>query len=308
MRALVLGARGAVGRVVTQELRRRGHTVTPAGRAGGTDSVAIDLASPAGLSTLAERAPSHDVVINASGIEAPAIAEAAGGTILIDISATASYLDNLAHVSPVGQPLVLGAGLVPGLSTIMLSSLDSRPGDDLDLAVVLGGGEQHGTAAVDWTANLAGHPLFAPPEGGTVLNFREGRRLPGPSGERRHLRADFPDHLLIGTPHGLSVRTYLATDSRISTAALGIVGRLPRLRGLVRHAPHLGGAGWSLTALNRRTGQKISARGEGQSLATGILTAQIAEAASRLAPSTAVTAADLLTLDDIRILEGMHVH
>lgn len=299
MRALVLGARGAVGRVVTRELRGRGHTVTPAGRAGGTDSVAIDLASPAGLAALAERAPTHDVVINTSGIEAPAIAEAAGGTILIDISATASYLAELARRSAGGQPMVLGVGLVPGLSTILLSSLDSRPGDDLDLAVVLGGGEAHGAAAVDWTANLAGRPLFAPPEGGTVLNFREGRRLPGPFGERRHLRADFPDHLLIGEPSHLSVRTYLATDSHISTAALAAVGRFPRLRGLVRHAPHLGGDGWSLTATNRRTGQRLSARGNGQSLATGTLTARIAEAADRLHPSSTVTAADLLTLDDI---------
>lgn len=307
MKALVLGARGAVGRVIAAELRGAGHTVTPAGRSGLSSGVRVDLTARDGLAVLQDLADDHDVVINASGVENARIVTAVSGSMLVDISATGSYLDALRRGVPRGTGVVLGAGLVPGLSTVLLAALGGMPGDDLDLAVVLGGGETHGAAAVEWTANLAGRELYRPPEGGVVLNFRDDRRLPGAFGVRKHLRADFPDHLLIGATRGFSVRTYLATDSRIATTALGLVGRFPRLRRLVARAPHLGGERWSLTALNRRNGRVISARGTGQSSATGVITARMADLAGRLRPNGPMTGADLLTLDGARELPGIHI-
>lgn len=307
MKALVLGARGAIGQVVTEELRAQGHEVTPAGRTTADGFARIDLSAPDGLKMLRDEASSHDAVINASGVEDPAIMEALSGALLIDVSATASYLDRLAREAPTHAGIILGAGLVPGLSTILLHALAARPGDDLDLAVVLGGGEAHGAAAVAWTAGLAGRALHEPPEREVVMNLRETRRLPGPHGPRKHLRADFPDQLLIGAPQSTAVRTYLAIDSRLATAALALVGHLPALRSIVRHAPHLGGSAWSLTALNRRTGDTLTATGHGQSHSTGVLTARMAVTAAQLLPVRAVTAAELLTLDEASQIPGIHI-
>ncbi|REJ04139.1 hypothetical protein DY023_17750 [Microbacterium bovistercoris] len=307
MRVLVLGGRGSVGKVIVEELRTIGHEVTPAGRSAAPGWAQVDVTTSHGMAALRNLAHEHRVVVNATGAEDPGIAAAVAGAILVDISATAEYLDELRRNAPVGTGIVLGAGLVPGLSTIMLTALGGHPGDDLDLAVVLGGGESHGTAAVAWTANLAGRPLYGPPEGQRIMNFRESRRLPGAFGLRRHVRADFPDHLLVGAPRGQSVRTYLATDSRGSTAGLAVVGRFPRLRGLVQHAPHLGGNGWSLTALHRESGRTITARGRGQSRTTGVITAHMAHAAGRLRVDRPVTAADVLTLDEVQRIAGNHI-
>lgn len=307
MRALVLGARGAVGQVVVDELRMRGHEVIPAGRTPSPGWAQLDLAGADGLSALRELSDGQDVVVNASGVEDARIGAAVSKAILVDVSATAAYLDGLGRSAPSGTGIVRGAGLVPGLSTILLTALGALPDDEVDLAVVLGGGETHGPAALAWTAALAGRSLYDPPEAGIVRNLWEGRRLPGAFGSRRHLRADFPDHLLVGAPNGYAVRTYLATDSRISTTALALVGRMPWLRGLVAHAPHLGGDEWSLTAIDRRSRRAVTATGRGQSRATGVLTAHIAEAAERLRPDRPVNSAELLDIDDVRGIDGIRL-
>ncbi|MGM1016681.1 MAG: NAD-dependent epimerase/dehydratase family protein [Actinomycetota bacterium] len=307
MRALVIGARGAVGRVIAAELRELGHDVTPTGRSAGSGWVQLDLRAPDAMAVLAAKAAAHDVVVNASGVEDPRIVASLSGAVLVEISATARYLDRLAQAPTSGGGIVLGAGLVPGLSTILLASLDAKPGEDLDLAVILGGGERHGAAAVAWTAELAGQPVYSPPEDVPIVNFREHRRLPSPTGPRIHVRADFPDHVLIGRQRESFIRSYLATDSRISTAALGAVGRFPALRAVVRHAPHLGSTRWSLTAMNRQSGMTRTAQGTGQSEATGKLTALLADAASRRGPFTTITADRLLSLSDIGRIRGFHL-
>jgi hypothetical protein len=303
MRALILGARGAVGRRTAEHLEALGHAVTRAGRDTRAGWARLDLASSDGWHELRGISAHHDVVINATGVEDPRIVDAVAGTLLVEISATAGYLEALDPAAPI----VLGAGLAPGLSTIMLASLGAQPGDELDLAVMLGGGEAHGAAAVAWTADLAGRPLHRPPERRAVYNLREGRTLPGPGGGRRSLRADFPDHLLLGEQGGYAVRTYLATDRSLSTTALWLVGRIPRLRSLVRRAPHLGGDGWSLTAQHRRTGQAVVAHGRGQSNTTALLTAHLADAAMRRRPDHRVTAADLLTLAEVQDATGIQI-
>ncbi|MGX7693737.1 NAD-dependent epimerase/dehydratase family protein [Gordonia polyisoprenivorans] len=194
MRALVMGARGAVGRVVVEELRSRGHVVTRAGRGAGKDLIGLDLTrldltAPEGLRTLAHLSAVHDVVINASGVETPALARC-GAPAVVEISATSAYLAALRRAvreavggttmseAPVGT-VVTGAGLVPGLSTLLIAELDTEPGDDVDLGVVLGTGEHHGAAAVEWTAGLLGTRVHHPPEGRRVVNLRQSRRITG---------------------------------------------------------------------------------------------------------------------------------
>lgn len=139
MKTLLLGARGAVGAVVRQELIRAGHHVTTAGRTHDSDAV-IDV--HADLAPLAAQAQNHDVVVNASGVERADLVHATGSTPLVEISATGSYLEELRGVGG-DNPVLLGAGLAPGASTVLVASLHSRPGDDIDVLIMLGSGEQH---------------------------------------------------------------------------------------------------------------------------------------------------------------------
>lgn len=296
MRALVLGARGAVGRVVVAELRRRGHQVTPAGRTAPPDGVAVDLSHPedaAARAALARAAAGHDVVVNAAGVESTVVAEAEA-PVVVDISATSAYLAALRAAAPADRTVVLGAGLAPGLSTVLVAALDVRPDDEIDVGVLLGTAERHGDAAVQWTADLVGAPVHAPPEGGRVVNLRSRRRLTGPDGRTRtYLRADFPDHVLVGERLGVAIRSHLTLSSRAATTALGLAARTGT-GGLLRYSPHFGSAAWHVVATNRRTGQTLGATGTGQSQATGVLTVLAAE---RAAPGPArgpVTMADLV--------------
>ena len=313
--ALVLGARGAVGRTVVAELRRLGVDVTAAGRSvPEPQGLAIDLRTTGGFDTLRGVASGFDAVINTTGIEDPRLLRAAPSTILVDISATAAYLDRCTAEFARQEPgtfgphgLVLGVGIAPGLSTLLVEAIDSTPGDEIDVAIMLGGGEAHGPAAVEWTAGLAGTPVFEPGDPQPVMNFRESLHVDEPGGSRRYLRADFPDQLLAGTPRELLVRSWLATDSRLSTAALGLVGRFPALRPLVARAPHLGSTAWSITAINRRTGHALRADGDGQSRTTGVLTAHATLAAVDRRIRGSATTASLMSLAEVDGLAGLRI-
>jgi hypothetical protein len=292
MKALLLGARGAVGTVIRRELDRAGHGITAASRAE-SDGARIDLRGD--LTSLAALAASHDVVINASGIERVELAAATGRTPLVDISATGSYLEALRSTS---GPIVLGAGLVPGLSTVLAGSLATEPGDDIDVFVMLGSGERHGPAAVTWTAGLVGTDVHRPPETDAVRNFRGSIRSLGPDGRaRRYLRADFPDHILLDA-RGASIRTHLTLGSALMTGALDLVGRMPALRGALTAAPHIGSDAWHVVARNRRTEERRQASGHGQSEATGRLTALAAVHVTESPTRGPVTMADLVAVDD----------
>ncbi|MDT0223550.1 saccharopine dehydrogenase [Gordonia sp. AC31] len=295
LRVLLLGGRGAVGAVVRRELEVDGHLVTTTSRAASAD-VRLDLRED--LAALRDLAAGHDVVVNASGVERAELGTAIGPTPLVDISASGAYLDALRATA--AGPIVLGAGLAPGLSTILTAALDSRPGDDLDVLVMLGAGEKHGPAAVAWTVGLIGTDVHRPPEGGKVRNLGETRRATGPDGHgRRYLRADFPDHVLLDNRPG-HIRSYLTLSSAPMTAALGLIGRVPALRGTLTWAPPLGSDAWHVIAENRRTGERREASGAGQSDATGRLTALAAiRAATELhGAKRIVTMADLVSLDD----------
>lgn len=290
MRVLVTGAVGAVGRVVVERLRARGHDVVRAGRSASND-VRLDLADPTSSAALADAAREVDIVVNASGIEDVGLVRAVAPTALVEVSATGRYLQRLRETAPAGVTVVLGAGLIPGLSTVLVDELTTRQGDDVDLFVMLGSGEDHGAAARAWTLGLAAADLTDPPEGVAVRNFLEARRVPAgtraPVGHP-YRRADFPDHLLADPARGIAVRSYLAMSSRAETKALGLLARAPGLAPLARLVPQFGGSEWRLLATVRRTGESIAAHGIGQSRATGTLVADAAERAVVTAPGRAV--------------------
>ncbi|GAB3240658.1 saccharopine dehydrogenase family protein [Kineosporia babensis] len=291
MKALVLGARGAVGRVVAAELLAAGDEVIPAGRTAVPGGVRVELPTEDGWRALKRESASVDVVVNASGIEDARIATYVGTTPLVEISATAAYLAQLRDAN-----VVLGAGLAPGLSTVLARALASEPGDEIDLLVMLGSGEVHGPAAVAWTADLIGAEVYQPAEGGVVRNLTTSQMVVGPDRRRRrYLRADFPDNLLLAD---LRVRSYLTLSSGLATATLAAVAHVPSLKGLIARAPHLGSSDWHVIAVNRRTGERLATSGAGQSETTGLLTALAAQRVAGTRPGI-VTMDEIVALPDL---------
>lgn len=297
LRVLLLGARGAVGGHLHTALVDAGHQVTRAGRTAADGWVRIDAAS-GHLGELQRASRLHDVVLNASGVENPVLGTAIEDATLVDISASAGYLARLRAASPRAS-MVLGAGLAPGLSTLMAASLDNAPGDDVDVALMLGVGEKHGPAAVEWTQRLIGTPLAGPAENRTVMNLHERRTFNDGGRRRRYLRADFPDHLLLGASQGIRVRNYFALDSPAATWALGAVARFPPARRLITMVPPMGSEDWSLVATNRNTGKTRRAWGTNQATATAVLTARIVDALAATRPVEPVTITAFMTLPDI---------
>ncbi|MDI6024027.1 sugar nucleotide-binding protein [Leucobacter sp. UT-8R-CII-1-4] len=310
MRALVLGARGAVGRETVAELKHQNHQTVSVGR-GKENELQADISTATGRETLLAELHKGDVIVNASGREDIELAELAVRAPFIEISATGRYLDALekavserTHESRPQHSLVLGAGIAPGLSTILLAALDSRPGDNLDLGVTLGSGEKHGAAAMEWTESLIGAAIYQPVEApAKVLNFRESKKLPGLAGRSRtHLRADFPDQVILGAKNGTLIRSYLALSSASMTTSLALLARMPRLASLMNAVPPIGSEDWRIFAANRRTGETIAAEGHGQSHATGVLAAFAAERAfarsQRDEATGTVTMADLCTAEE----------
>ncbi|QCR41341.1 saccharopine dehydrogenase [Microbacterium sp. SGAir0570] len=304
---LVLGSRGAVGAAAADALRAGGHAVVGASRRPGPGGLAVDVTTLEGREVLAAAARRADAVIDASGLEITAVQEAVGSTPLVDVSATASHLARLAGGVADGGAVLLGAGIAPGVSTVLASALGAAPGDDVDVTVMLGAGESHGAAAVDWTVRLAGAPLYAAPEAERIVNLRSVRRFRSAAENRRYLRADFPDDLLWGSRSGVAVRSWLALDSRVATAALRTVGVFPLLAPLLRRAPHLGTSRWRVGAVHRQSGRRFSASGEGQSLATGRMAALAATRMVERGVRGVVTMADVVGVDDIRGVAGIGV-
>lgn len=356
MRAFVLGARGAVGAATTAELRRHGHEAIGIGRSSGNE-IQLDISTTTGRAALLATLEVGDVVINASGQEHLEFAELAAAAHFVEVSATGRYLDELrgllsTETSPhpaatlqsatpkqaaarAAAPMeasgttqkkskpaaVLGAGIAPGLSTVLLAALDSRPGDELDLGVTLGSGEKHGAAAVQWTESLIGAPIYRSRgiDGKSLQNFRETRLLPGLGGRpRTHLLADFPDQVILGDKSGVLIRSHLALSSTLMTQSLRTLARFPQLARLMRSVPPIGSETWRIVALNRRTREQIAVEGEGQSHATGVLAAFTAERLIELRAESATLAmqpgalnmADLCTAEEaterlgLRLLRG----
>jgi hypothetical protein len=289
-------------------LRGLGHEVRAAGRRSDPAGIVLDATTPAGLELLAEKALQVDVVLDLSGLELPAIQQAVGSTPLVDVSANSAHLERLCAGVPEGGSVLLGAGIAPGASTVLVRALDPQPGDEIDVAVMLGAGEAHGAAAVRWTAGLAGAPVYAAPEAAAVLNFRSSRRIAVPMGTKRtHLRADFPDDLLVGRPSGAEVRSWLAMDSRTATLTLRLVGAAPLLAPLLSRAPHIGGESWSVTAEHRRTGRKLGVSGIGQSVATGRLAAIAAERIVLASARGPLTMDAVLDAHDLELAAGIRL-
>lgn len=285
MRTLVLGGYGAVGTHVVNRLRHRGLEAVTGGRDPRRTDRVLDVRDPHSLrAALAE----VDVVVNASGHEDRRLAEivTGSGAALVDITATSSYVAALEQLR-LPRPVLLSVGLAPGLSTLLAAFVHAGAPGPVDLAILLGAGERHGPAAVEWTRRLLGRSAADPGTGRPVRNLTEPRTftLPG-YGRRRLHRADFSDQHTLTRDLGAPVRSHLGLDSRLATLWLTALTRIPSASRFPLHrlpATVFGDDGWCIQA-RAADGTTRSIRGRHQSHATAVVTEFAALRVHDLAP------------------------
>lgn len=277
VKALVLGGYGAVGGRIVTELRQHGDVAVAAGRDPRRADVVIQLDEP---QTIAAAMTDVDVVVNASGIERPAIVETITrlGAAFVDVTASTAYVAGVERLE-VSRPVVLSVGLAPGLTNLLAAAVhELAPRQSIDIAILLGAGERHGRASTTWAYNLFGSDFPDPEPGERIRNYTRPRRfeLPG-YGSRRLYRADYSDQHVLSRDLDVPVRTYFGLDSPVMTAALAGLTWLPGAR---RTPPglHVPGSDRWLVLARSAGGQTRWLSGRIQSQATAVVAASAARA------------------------------
>jgi saccharopine dehydrogenase-like NADP-dependent oxidoreductase len=163
------------------------------------------------------------------------------GIHYIDVTASLDFFSKMARISGPGNKYeaaaVLSVGLAPGLTNLLAGeaqrSMDQV--QQLDISILLGLGDSHGQAAIEWTVdNLAAEfEVMVEGKATPVDSFAGGRITDwgGDLGKRRAYRFPFSDQqTLARSLHIPSVSTRLCFDSRLTTAGLALLQKLGMLR------------------------------------------------------------------------------
>jgi hypothetical protein len=284
MRTLVLGGYGAVGARIVAQLRANGEVALAAGRDPARADRVVDLRN-ATNAALRAALSDVDVVVNAAGLEDPALAMliARHGAAFVDITASAGYVAALERLDP-PRPVLVSVGLAPGLTNLLAVPVHAIAPGPIDVVLMLGAGERHGAAATAWSYALFGHRFHDPGADGEIRNYTRPRRfdLPG-YGPRWVYRTDFSDQHVLTRDLGVPVRTYFGLDSRLATATLAMLTWVPR----ASRAPqglHLPGTDRWLALARGRDGTTRWAHGRVQSHATAVVAAMATRSVTGLPP------------------------
>jgi saccharopine dehydrogenase-like NADP-dependent oxidoreductase len=199
--------------------------------AATTNGRVLPMKLDAGLPLQPEQFEEVRLVVMCLDQSEPAIAKLCAELSIhyIDISAQHGILSRIEQYDESarksGAVLALSVGLAPGMTNLLAkkaaSTLDKV--DGIDIAIMLGLGEEHGDAAIDWTFDQL------------QAGFGHGRkfRLGGDLGSRKAYRFDFSDqHVLPRTLGASEARTFLCFDSKLVTAGISLAKRTGLLRAL----------------------------------------------------------------------------
>ncbi|WP_328971494.1 saccharopine dehydrogenase NADP-binding domain-containing protein [Streptomyces sp. NBC_00239] len=289
-RVLVVGGYGAVGATVTSTLAKWfPGRVVPSGRdevrARRLGGVRVDAGDPAGFRQVLDELGDVSVVALCVEPEDAGLARICleRGIHLVDVGATHRLLEEVTELhglaAAAGATAVLSVGVAPGLTNLLAWRVNDAVGgaERIDLTVLLGAGERHGTDAVRWTVAGLGKPVTARAQRLTLPGFGVRTAHPFPFSDQYTLRRT------LGVPE---VTTRLCLDSRPLTAALFALRRAGLLRGVrgarqrqlltrVFSRAHLGDDGFAVRADAYR-GERhatLALTGQGQSRATGLVAA-----------------------------------
>ncbi|MEU9378807.1 saccharopine dehydrogenase NADP-binding domain-containing protein [Streptomyces sp. NPDC048255] len=316
-RILVVGGYGAVGATVTSTLAEWfPGRVVPSGRdemkARRLGGVRVDVGDPAGLRRVLDELGDVSAVVLCVEPEDAAVARICleRGIHLVDVGATHRLLEEVTDLhgpaAAAGATAVLSVGVAPGLTNLLARRVNDAVGgaERIDLTVLLGAGERHGTDAVRWTVAGLSTPGAARPQRLPLPGFGVRTAHPFPFSDQYTLRRT------LGVPE---VTTRLCLDSRPLTAALFALRRAGLLRGadgarqqqLLTSAfshVHLGGDRFAVRADAYRGDQHatLALTGEGQSRTTGLVAAHVARALlTQGAPAGVHHVEQLTTLADL---------
>ena len=168
------------------------------------------------------------------------------GADYIDISAKAGFLKQVERLDSVikssGSTAILSVGLSPGVTNLLVreaaTQLDQV--DEADITVMLGLGEKHGKAAVEWTVDQmnANYEVMQQGKVVEVQSLSGGKSIDFGEGLGRHMAYRFPfsdQQAVARTLRIPNVSTRLCLDSRWITRALSISRRAGLLK-LLRFA------------------------------------------------------------------------
>ncbi|AFC29349.1 hypothetical protein PM3016_2461 [Paenibacillus mucilaginosus 3016] len=252
---LVVGGYGQVGQVVCRTLGEQfpgrvyaaGRDERKAGEfaaasEGTVKPLRMDVRDP-GSATLLEQAA---LVVMCVDQENTRFVEQclAQHTHYIDITASYDFLCKVRELGARENPkstAVVSAGLAPGLTNLLAKQCTRvlEEVHSVELYLLLGLGEHHGRAAVEWMVDRLVDDFSLTVQGARhrVPSFGEGKAadFPGGLGRRWAYRFDFPDqHVLPGTLGIPSVSTRLCFDSAAVTRLLALAKKAGLL-GLLRH-------------------------------------------------------------------------
>ncbi|KJD55928.1 saccharopine dehydrogenase, partial [Bacillus amyloliquefaciens] len=198
---------------------------------------------------------------------------------------------------------LLSVGLAPGLTNLLAQkaaqALDET--SRIDIAIMLGLGDSHGKAAIEWTVDHL-NTVYDVKENGRLMevsSFTDGRRtnFGGRLGGRTAYRFPFSDQVTLpGTLAVPSVSTRLCFDSRPATALIAAMQKIGAVK-LLNNKGIRNLAVRMLGVLNIGSAQyavKVDAEGlkNGRSTGTGI--ALFGENESFITAQTAAAAASAL--------------
>ncbi|MXQ52533.1 saccharopine dehydrogenase family protein [Shimazuella alba] len=157
----------------------------------------------------------------------------------IDVTADYSVMSKIQQIHPKASTVVLSVGLAPGITNMLVkqgkNQLDQV--DTADIYILLGLGESHGRAAIEWTVdNLSA--VYSVIEQGSkkqVTSFSDGKKIDFPAGLGRKTayRFNFSDQHVLPQTLGIpSASTRLCFDSEMMTNAIASLKRTGIVRWL----------------------------------------------------------------------------
>lgn len=239
---IVVGGYGHVGRTICKELGEKyPGFVYAAGRnqdraeqfcqttGGKVRPLQVDISEPTDPNMLAQ----VKLVIMCLDQRDPAFVRSCfqTGTHYIDVSANGPFLAQVeqwrTEAEDNGATAVLSVGLAPGLTNLLALQAQKLLDEAtvIELAIMLGLGDQHGKAAIEWTVdNLStSFEILENNRIVTVNSFTDGRRVDFGSelGQKKAYRFPFSDQQTLARTLGVpSISTRLCFDSAGVTALM----------------------------------------------------------------------------------------